>query len=84
MILPNYLIHLYERVFLHIHKLVDGKAEMIFCGELGEGLSFSYTLFYMNVHQGPQAERISQMKLGVLKLTTMLSPDSTKECRHGH
>lgn len=80
MIIPDYHIHLYERLFLHIHKLADGNAEIMFCGELGEGLFFSYTLFYMNLHQVPQAERISQTKLQVLKLTTMLSPDSTREC----
>lgn len=78
-----YLMRLYERPLLHIHKLADGNAEIMRCGELGEGLFFSYTLFYMNLHQVPQAERISQTKLQVLKLTTF-SPDSTEECRQGY
>lgn len=75
MIIYNHLMHLYEIPFLRIHQIADGNVVIMRCGELGEGLFFSYTLFYMNLHQVPQAQRISQTKLQVLKLTTMLSPD---------
>lgn len=83
-IISNNLMCLYERPLLHIHKLADGNAEIMGCGELGEGLFFSYTLFYMNLHLVPQAERISQTKLQLLKLTTTLSSVSTEECKQGY
>lgn len=65
MIIYNHLMHLYKITLLHIHKQADGNVEIMGCGELGEGLFFSYSLLHEFASSAPSTENHSDEALSI-------------------
>jgi len=83
MIIYNHLMHLCKITLLHIPTLADGNVEIMGCGELGEGLFFSYSLLHEFASSAPSTENHSDEALGI-KTHRNIVPNSTGDCRQGY
>lgn len=83
MIIYNHLMHLCKITLLHIPTLADGNVEIMGCGELGEGLFFSYSLLHEFASSAPSTENHSDEALGI-KTHRNIVPNSTGDRRQGY